>query len=72
MLLQLKDAETGDVLAQTAESTIIYNKELKDDREFQLVVNTKKDAVSDKSSFMISSKIWEDNPITYGSGPECY
>ena len=40
VLLQLKDAETGDILAQSTDSTIIYNKELKDDREFQLVVNT--------------------------------
>ena len=40
MLLQLKDAETGDILAQSVNSTIFYSKQLKDDREFQLVVNT--------------------------------
>ena len=40
VILQLQDAETGDILAQSSESTIVYNKQLTEDKEFQLVVNT--------------------------------
>ena len=69
--LKLRDAKTGKILATSSGSTIIYNEELKKDREYQVVVFTFLDAIVDENSFMISSKVSENNPITYGSGPKC-
>ena len=59
VLLQLKDADTGDILAQTSESTIVYKDTLVVDREYQLVVNSFLSAMADKNTFMISSKIYD-------------